>query len=725
MEGLTYYIQNWDTNMVSMGAVLCLILVVSGYFYGKILQNFIEPLEKIDATFLGIFLIFAVFEIFIFACVSMQLSTNLAYFLTAFLILASPLLCLLTWSNVLPSWNNLFGLLTGLGVSYVLFMTAKDLNTNNIFFDSIHYLSAVLESSVQDKFAHLNYYDGSFIYGLDQFHDYEGFVYFWGMLLRWVNNLTKFRESLTPVYIWGASFVYWMALGNLIWNSVTVVFKKWWKIIGIAAAIVILSPYYTNYWNTTLAFFGNSLRTVIIGFGVLLAFLYLQEEHDGSVFIANMIVTYAALFTSSSGFFLEAFITAALFFCMTWLNDDKLSSYVCFIISCLPLTHFAAIIIQPFSIEYWKVLLMGVVPILVLLVIALLIRNHLDTFNKIMRWLLPVAFVALVVLSFLNRNGEFPYSYFFAQRSNMDMCNNFTGNYEARDPLRNYLLYGMLALVLIRPSKEMGFKLFLLILAVLFINPLVQPAISTYATSYVYSRVFDLVVNPFTITFLIGNIINILTFENYWYIALAGILPIAGIAYLSYDLGRENLEVPYTNNLIFKEDGFDWETKVAPDSWELYDWINRNIPRNNEERPIFLSQDIGLKGYVADIGLAFSSSDYRDALADEAKFEEHRKMLGILYPEKRYREDEINGEAGDYADLSDTLIKYEAEYLIIRNTIALWDERGWYNKSYQTVINSGQAEVLYENETWALLKVNTDWEPAPAETTEETTEETN
>ena len=100
-------------------------------------------------------------------------------------------------------------------------------------------------------------------------------------------------------------------------------------------------------------------------------------------------------------------------------------------------------------------------------------------------------------------------------------------------------------------------------------------------------------------------------------------------------------------------------------------------------------------------------------------------MLGILYPEKRYREDEINGEAGDYADLSDTLIKYEAEYLIIRNTIALWDERGWYNKSYQTVINSGQAEVLYENETWALLKVNQDWEPAPAETTEETTEETN
>ena len=223
---------------------------------------------------------------------------------------------------------------------------------------------------------------------------------------------------------------------------------------------------------------------------------------------------------------------------------------------------------------------------------------------------------------------------------------------------------------------------------------------------------------------MIGNIINILTFENYWYIALAGILPIAGIAYLSYQLGLDNLETPYTNNLIFKEDGFDWETKVAPDSWELYDWIGRNVPRSNEERPIFLSQDIGLKGYVADIGLAFSSSDYRDALADEEKFEEHRKMLGILYPEKRYQEDEILGEAGDYADLSDSLIKYDAEYLIIRNTIALWDERGWYNKSYQSVLNSGQAEVLYENETWALLKVDQNWKPEPEETTEETTEET-
>ncbi|MCR5449971.1 MAG: hypothetical protein K6F23_11345, partial [Solobacterium sp.] len=249
-----------------------------------------------------------------------------------------------------------------------------------------------------------------------------------------------------------------------------------------------------------------------------------------------------------------------------------------------------------------------------------------------------------------------------------------------------------------------------------FLNPLVQPAVSNYMTSAVYSRSFDIIVNPFTLAFLVANVCETFKTEDHVWTGLLSIIPLAAASYFSYNLATVNLEVPYTNNLIFKEDGFDWETKVAPDSWDLYNWIDYNIDRTSKKKPVFLSQDIGLKGYVSNIELAFSSSDYRDALDNKELFEKHRKMLGILYPEKRYREDEINGEAGDYNDLPEVLITYDPDYLIIRNTIALWDERGWYNKSYLFVNNSGQASVIYENETWALLKVNHDWTP---ETNEE------
>ena len=717
MQDLNYYFQNWNTNPVSISAVICCLFIVSGYFYGKVMQKFIEPLKKIDCTFLGVIFMMGMFQIYTFYAVPNNLDPITGMYFIGFMILISPFLCLLTWSNPLPDLNNLFGLLTSLAVSAVLLKTSAGMNTNNIYFDSIHYLSAVLENSTQNVFARMNYYNGVYTFSIDQLHDFEGFVYLWGVLLKWVRELTDLKESLTPVYIWGASFVYWMGLGNLIWNSVTVLFKKWWKILGAAAVIAVVSPYYTNYWNTTLAFFGNSLRTVIIGFSVLLAYLYVTEK-DGKLFIVNMFCIYAVLCASSSGFFIEAFILAGLFFCMTWLNEKKLSSYICYIISFLPIAHYIVVVLTQYYRYYWEGLPRYLIPIGLLVVIAVLLRKHLEQFNRIMRWLLPTAFIGMAVAAFLNRNGAYPYSFFFQGRSHDDMCNNFTCFLEERDYIRNILLYIMMAALLVRPFVQKEFKLFLLAVGALFLNPLVQPAVSTYMTSAVYSRAFDIIVNPFTLSFLLFNILESFEWKKYPWLKYAGIIPLLGLAYVSYPLGKENLDVPYTNNLIFKEDGFNEETKVAPDSWDLYNWIDYNIYRSSEDKPVFLSQDIGLKGYVANIEMAFASNEFREALDDEKLFNENREMITILYPEKRYDWEEVNGDPGDYSKLSEVLQKYEADYLIIRNTIALWDERGWYNKSYQSVLQNGQCSVIYENDTWALLQVDPNWVPAEPETEE-------
>jgi len=714
MQDLSFYFENWNTNMVSISAVICLVLTLSGYFYGKIFQKYIKPLKDIDCTFLGVIFIFAVFQIFVFFAIPMETEPAVAMTLLGALVIISPLLCLITWSNPLPNLHNLFGLLTGLLVCIVLGKTSAGLNTNNIYFDSIHYLSAVLENSTQNIFARMNYYNGVYNYSIDPLHDFEGYVYFWGVVLRWVDTLFKVEESMTPVYIWGASFVYWMGLGNLIYSSAAALFKKWWKIPGLIALILLVSPYYTNYWNTTLAFFGNSLRTVIIGFSILVGYLYLKSK-NGYLFLINMLCVYAAIFASSSGFFLEAFILAGLFFCMTWLNEEKLSSYVCFILSFLPIVHYMVVVLTQYYRYYWQAMRIVVIPIAVLLLIAFLVRKHFDMFNKIMRWLFPAAALGLMAVSFLKRNSNFPYSFFFTPRSHNDMCNNFTSFFEERDMMRNIILYVMLACLLIRPKVEKEFKLFLLIVGVLFINPLVQPAVSNYMTSGVYSRVFDIIVNPFTLAFLLANIHNVLESEKYSWLKYLSLVPMAALAFVSYPLGKENIDVPYTNNLIFKEDGFDWETKVAPDSWDLYNWIDYNIYRSSEDKPVFLSQDISLKGYVSNIEMAFSSSDNRDAMDKADLFEQHKKMLSILYPEKRYAEEEVNGVLGDYNDLSEVLQEYKAEYLVIRNTIAVWDDRGWYNKSYQPVLNNGQCKVIYENDTWALLKVDPEWTPEPAE----------
>ena len=52
---------------------------------------------------------------------------------------------------------------------------------------------------------------------------------------------------------------------------------------------------------------------------------------------------------------------------------------------------------------------------------------------------------------------------------------------------------------------------------------------------------------------------------------------------------------------------------------------------------------------------------------------------------------------------------YDPDYLVISNTMAIWDSRGWYNKAYSSVVNSGQCTKIYENDSWAVLQINHEW----------------
>lgn len=151
------------------------------------------------------------------------------------------------------------------------------LNLNSVYFDTITYLSETLESSTADRFAYMLFDRGVKINWIDNLHDYTGYYYFWGMLLRAVGGISGIRTSLTPVYIWGGTIFYAMSLGELTWNAIVQFYrKKPWR--SFLVVILVLSPYYTNYFNTTLGFFGNTIRTVITGWSIFLAYQILLIE---------------------------------------------------------------------------------------------------------------------------------------------------------------------------------------------------------------------------------------------------------------------------------------------------------------------------------------------------------------------------------------------------------------------------------------------------------------
>ena len=712
-EGFGYYLSHWNSDPFAIGCVIVLVLVIAGYFYGCMFRNLITPLNNTDCTLIGICFILAVFQFVVFLLVPAGGSTTIAYYVLMAVLLLGPPLCLFTWSNVIPDLSNLASLLLGLVITAVLVYGSFNLNTNNIYFDSITYLSEVVESSRSEVFAHMVYPSGYILRRIDPLHDYTGYYYLWGILIRWAVNLLHFDGLVTPIYIWGATVLYGMMLGMLVVSSAFILFrKKAWK--GILLTLLFMAPFYTNYFNTTLAFFGNTIRTVIVGTMVLLAFQILRNSKNISLFVPLTIVYYAGINVSSSSLFLIALITTGLFFSMAYAKETNWKRWAGFICTLLPLVQMALAIVLNNRAGY-IVMFGGTIAVIgILILIAWLLRNVFPTVDKVFSALFPIALVGLIAVSFLLRNGDYGYGYFFRSSSLDDMTVNMTSHMSAAELFRNIVFYAMVLLLFAEFKFQSKYKLFLLIIATLFINPLVQPAVSTFLTKGVYSRVFDILINPFTLCFLLLCADRLLPNPVMNWAVMLVLCGFMG------KLGYDTLTNSYSRSLaIGTEENWNWEAKVRQDSYELYEYVNNALASEEyhlldsdyDHRPTILSQDSGLKGYVAGIEVAFTTEDFRAGIAGDRTSDITDRMISLMYPDRRYTEDDM-GDVGDYSKLGSLFLDSGADYVVINNTLALWDDRGWYENPYEDLVRRGMCTKIYENDSWAVLKMNEDYEPA-------------
>ena len=706
MNTIGYYFENWNTDFISLSILVNIILFLSGYFYGKIFQKYIKTLKKIDCTLIGIFFIFTVFQIFIYFNVGTSGSTNSAYVLFWILLVLGIVLCLILRVNVTPKLINLFSILVGIFITAVLCVSSSKFTTNNTYFDTVSYLSQVIESSSSEKFAHMVYASGFPMRRLFPIYDYTSYYYFWGMILKAIRDIFTIKESMTPLYIWGATILYGMSLGNLVINSINVLYQKHKKIIGIIVVILILSPYYSNYFNTTLAFFGNTIRTVAIGMSMLLVYLYTKSK-NAYLFIPLMCSYYASISMTASCFFMSAFIVAGVFFYMCFINETRLKHWILFIVSCLPVFHYAILYLMPDNTTYFKIMIILIVLMVVLLTIAYLVRKHLDVICKIGKILLPVVLVGLIGLSFLKRNSEYGYSYFFAIRSIDDMGVNVTTHIDHNELVRNIIFYILIIGQFVNFKYHSKYKFFLLTIVVLFLNPLVCPAICNYMTSEAYARAFDLFINPFVMAFMIQNFEYLTSFKYANYALAYGGMLVAGI--ISVPMAMQSLTVPYSKTLEPPKEGYNFEYKVTEDSWEVYDYITTHLAKEGDE-PSILSQDISMKGYVPNIILTFSSTDFRVAMAQK-NYGENRNLVLMFYPSKMYGNDGSIEDDADFSKLYQVVNQNGAEYVVMSNTLSIYDERGWYEKTYAKLEHKGYFDKIFENDSWVVLKVNKDYIP--------------
>lgn len=692
-----------STGLFFLAMSSCGLLLVSGYFYGCVYQKFIKALRKIDATMVGVLTIFGLFQMETFFSISTNASSRIALFWLIGLLILGPVLAAMLRADLKPKKGHLFSLVSGLIVSILICAGSAHLNTNSIFFDTITYLSETVESSQAVSFGYMDYLSGiANPYAVDAVHSFTGFYYLWGMICRVYQNVFHLKAAqLTPIYIWGSTITYGMMTGELIAASARLLWKKnSWK--NLLIVLLISCPYFTNYFNTTLAFFGNTFRMTIIGWSFLLVYLILSKK-DARLFLPLTLSYYAVICATSSGFFLAAMITAGLLMELAAEKEKKLGIWIGFIVSIYPILHYAVLILKADLVSEYVLVLLGCAAVsAILLLAAYLLRNHFEGFDRLASILGILAFAGLIGISFLLRNGEYGYSYFFKEQSEM-MSMNLFNHFSTRELIRNLIYYMLFAFAFLHHGEGMRMKRFILFLILLFVNPLVTPAVCRFMTSEVYFRVFDLVLNPFVIVFLVyhasffvpGRILN----PEYHFI----------LCFISAVIGLMNLMNYYSKSLIYKDPGWDWKLKASNDSMELYDFIQTNLS-DTENKPSILSQDINLKGYVTGITLPFTSADYREVLADPEQYADKTDLVQLLYPSMRYTDQNPFGTELNYDNLPQVILNEGADYLLISNVTSVWNPRGWYDKVYLKMINSGLCTMEYQNDTWALLKISKDYQ---------------
>ncbi|MDY3234903.1 MAG: hypothetical protein SOW94_10190, partial [Erysipelotrichaceae bacterium] len=52
-EAISFYFSHWNTDYVSLAILIVGILMLSGYFWGRLIQHYAKPLKNADCTFLG------------------------------------------------------------------------------------------------------------------------------------------------------------------------------------------------------------------------------------------------------------------------------------------------------------------------------------------------------------------------------------------------------------------------------------------------------------------------------------------------------------------------------------------------------------------------------------------------------------------------------------------------------------------------------------------------
>ena len=654
-----------------------LFILLLAYCLGmSLIKRLHINLNGILAIPLGFFSLLGLNQFFIYFFIIFKLPST--YFFLNYFLLSIAIFALgvkrIKWS--LPSRKTI--LVSTLMFIYVLFMvyqsSQRTLGSNG--FDTVHYLSMVMEGANQAFFSYVQYDNGLSTINVNVQYDFQSYYYFGSMLVYAYDRINQwispyYFDLSSSVFIWISSILYF-AINFLM--TIEIVKRTFYKhrLLGSALGIFILFFASNFYYTNIFTFFGNTYRTLILVFMYFIIHEFMKDKINVHAFSLLFLLTSSALISvSSSGFFIGAMaLFGVVMVLIRYYPDIKLGRVL--VILSLPTLLFAIFYLSANN----QAKLMVLAGLMILFYVVLLIFDFLPTkiqssfkwfLRNIIFFILPVCVAAIAL--FLRFKGAQATHSFFENHKRYDMVWYYF-DLELLPFLVNIMWFTIFFPFIILAKTK--FATFIRILFLTFINPISYVFVYQYLASVVYYRAFELIFNSHTLTIMLTFaffLINSKRLRNYISIGLTGFVLVISIIQIN----------TFYNPIFVAEETFSPLYKLDRTQIEPLQVLKTKIALEKYVNPVVISQIEPIRGFV-DVYTPIANETIR-GLDKFKTIPETSKLLNIFVNRDHYGQMIFDVEP-DYENTCKYLIEIKADFVIV-------------NKSTYYEIGSNQFEPLY------------------------------
>ena len=554
-------------------------------------------------------------------------------------------------------------------------------------FDTTFYANMVCGNIGLDHMNTISPYFGTAGEPLQKMYTFQSYYYLASVLVYVCGSccsLLHITFDYMPAFFWIFQILYFMMVNSL--HIMAVNDMNHHKVPAAVLLFAMTQLYFQKvYFNNVFGFFGNTYRTMLFGYAFWFLYRHFRSSMDADKYLFALSLL-AACAVSSSAVFTAMALLVSVFFVAIEDHPDIFREYALLIL--FPLIDLVAV----FRESLVQGIICGVVFSLFLWFAGrLLYRLFIQRRYRYI--LLAVLVMIMAGLSFAVTRNPFDFSAFFVNGAELyDMSINYFNYYSIS---RAKTLYSILCLVLaggalLSDGKDRMIMVPALVF-IIFLNPFCCSILLKFNS--VYSRMYDLLWNPFTLVLYTGCI-----FRR----AGKSFLPevFSAVVFIAFCILQNPLKPIYYHPYFVPEEHYNWVYRMSDEQLDIIRQMQdlMSYDETTDERIITankLTQPMLNRGEYYLVRHNFMADDWTEA---------EKQLYWLFYPDRYTNNEKLQDP--DYAGACSYLAEAKIDYLVVDKTVLYYNPEfkggTWVEANY--FVNECGTYPAYENERYALYR---------------------